>query len=101
MALPKTVRALGGETKRIPSISASTAFQPDNPERGNSRKRYNRYKNAATNHKIEKAKLLGSLGTLLLQAPILDATLQKFIVRLSELDSEWSSETVCAYSRMV
>ena len=52
-------------------------------------------------HKIEKAKLLGSLGTLLLQAPILDATLQKIIMRLSELDSEWSSETVCAYIRMV
>ena len=52
-------------------------------------------------HKIEKANLLGSLGTLLLQTPILDATLQIFIVRLSELDSEWSSETVCAYIRMV
>ena len=36
-----------------------------------------------------------------MQAPILDATLQKIIVRLSELDSEWSSETVCAYIRMV
>ena len=44
---------------------------------------------------------MGSLGTLLLQAPILDATLQKIIMRLSELDSEWSSETVCAYIRMV